>query len=234
MFKREHHLRIASVLQSLDSKLLYKNFSYFGGGTAIVLSRNEYRESADIDLMCSELSGYRTLRENITAKGVNFLARPGAELHHSRDIRTDQYGIRTFLEVGGVQIKFEIVFEGRISFDQPSKKDRISGIATLNDIDLAASKLLAHSDRGRDRTTFCRDLIDLAMLDLDEKVFKAALNKSKEAYGGSVEIDLNFGIEQLQKNPNRLDECMDALKIEGISKALLWQKIRKVEDKLKT
>lgn len=229
MFKREHHLRIASVLQNLNPNLLDKYFCYFGGGTAIVLSKNEYRESVDIDFMCSELSGYRNLRENITAKGINFLARSGAELHHSRDIRTDQYGIRTFIEVGEIQIKFEIIFEARLSFDKPSNDNRISGVSTLSKLDLGACKLLAHSDRGKDRSTFCRDLIDLAMLDLDKKTFKMALNKSKEAYGDSVEIDLTYGIEQFQQNPNRLDECMDALQIETISKALLWKKLRSLE-----
>ena len=62
MFKRDHHKRIAAVLQSLNSEILTQNQCWFGGETAIVLARNEYRESADIDFLVSDLSGYQKLR----------------------------------------------------------------------------------------------------------------------------------------------------------------------------
>ena len=39
MFEREHHVRLASVLQALDGELLQSNGCLFGGGTAIVLAR---------------------------------------------------------------------------------------------------------------------------------------------------------------------------------------------------
>ena len=41
LFKRDHHKRIAAVLQSLNSELLTESQCWFGGGTAIVLARND-------------------------------------------------------------------------------------------------------------------------------------------------------------------------------------------------
>lgn len=38
---------------------------YFGGGTAIVLQLDEYRESLDVDLMCASQDGYRALRDTV-------------------------------------------------------------------------------------------------------------------------------------------------------------------------
>ena len=107
MFKRDHHIRIATILQSLNTDLLKMNQCYFGGGTAIALSHGEYRESVDLDFLISDRSGYQNLRGLLTgSKGINSLARAGMQLATNREIRADQYGIRTMLLVAGVEIKF--------------------------------------------------------------------------------------------------------------------------------
>jgi hypothetical protein len=66
MFKRPHHQRIATVLQSLNSQLLLENHCYFGGGTAITLCYGEFRESVDMDFLVSDLGCYRNLRQLFT------------------------------------------------------------------------------------------------------------------------------------------------------------------------
>lgn len=45
MYKRAHHQHVFKLLQALDGALLEQTECYFGGGTAIVLSLDEYRES---------------------------------------------------------------------------------------------------------------------------------------------------------------------------------------------
>lgn len=62
MFKRPHHQNIVRFLEKLDADLLEQAGCYFGGGTAIVLSANEYRESVDIDFLCASADGYRQIR----------------------------------------------------------------------------------------------------------------------------------------------------------------------------
>lgn len=229
MFKREHHNRIAIILQSLDAKLLQKNSCLFGGGTAIVLSKDEYRESVDVDFLVSNRQGYLNIRSLLTEKGINAITRPGMPLSVAREVRADQYGIRTMLVVGGTEIKFEIVLEARISLAATNETEKICGIATLTPLDMAVTKLLANSDRWADDAVHSRDLIDLAMIGLDKKMLASAIEKAETAYGESVQRDLSKAVEVLNQRKGRLEECMDALMIDKIPKAQLWQRIRNLK-----
>ena len=191
MFERPHHRRIAAVLEALDADLLAANACLFGGGTAMALRYGEYRESVDIDFLVSKVEGYRHLRQRLTgADGLRAVTRAGHVLNQTREVRADQYGIRTMLQVEGADIKFEIVLEGRIELEAPSPDDRQCGVATLTPLDMATSKLLANSDRWRDDAVMCRDLIDLAMMAPSKALLKRAMAKAQGAYGDSVAADL--------------------------------------------
>jgi hypothetical protein len=232
LFKRDHHVRIATILQALNSELLRDHQCYFGGGTAIVLSRDEYRESVDIDFLISNPLGYRQLRESLTSQnGFASIVRPDSNVTLAREIRADQYGLRTMLQVGNVEIKFEIVLEGRIQLDAPSKADRICGVTTLSAIDMAASKILANSDRWADDSVFSRDLIDLAMLNLPSHKFKKAMAKATQAYGASAQRDLDKAINKLKERQGRLGACLRALKFDTIPEAVVWNQIRSLRSK---
>lgn len=222
-------MRIATVLQALNGETLRQHGCLFGGGTAIVLSHGEYRESLDVDFLISDKVGFRELRLALTSKEqMSSITRNGSKLTLARDIRADQYGIRTMLSVGGVEIKFEIVFESRISLDSPGPKNSICGVATLTPLDMGASKLLANSDRWADSSVFSRDLIDLAMLDLSSRLLNKAIEKAEAAYGAAVKRDLVKAIDNLKDKPGRLSECMTALRMDSIAEAVLWSKIRKL------
>lgn len=229
MFRREHHIHIATILQSLNSQLLDRYHCLFGGGTAIVLAREEYRESVDIDFLISNREGYLQLRNLMKEKGIAAVTRPDFSIKTVRDIRIDQYGIRTMLKVGDTEIKFEIVFESRLDLKPPVATDKICGVSILTDLDMGATKLLANSDRWSDDSVFSRDLIDLAMVGLDKGSLKMAIKKAELAYGASVQRDLTKAIATLAQRKGRLDECMDALKIDSLPKASLWKYIRDLE-----
>jgi Nucleotidyl transferase AbiEii toxin, Type IV TA system len=124
-----------------------------------------------------------------------------------REIRADHYGIRTMLKVDDAEIKLEIVLEGRVTFDEPAADDRICGVATLTPLDMATSKLLAHSDRWRDDAMLSRDLIDLAMMAPPKKLLKQA-------------------IADLRQRPQRLDHCMQRMRMTTIPTAVLWARIK--------
>jgi hypothetical protein len=230
LFEREHHRRIASVLESFDAGLLAAHHCLFGGGTAIVLRNGEYRESQDLDFLVSSLEGYRALRQRLTGKkGIQALARPGATLEALREVRADQYGLRTMLRVEDLEIKFEIVFEGRITLEPPGNDDQLCGVATLTLLDMATSKLLANSDRWADDAVQSRDLIDLAMLNPPRKLLAEAIAKAKAAYGDSIDRDLGAAIDRVRRRPARLDDCMQALQMTTVPKALLWQRIKTLD-----
>jgi hypothetical protein len=227
LFERPHHRRIASVLEALDAELLAANACLFGGGTAMALRYGEYRESVDIDFLVSKVEGYRQLRQRLTGpSGMRALTRPGHALTQAREVRADQYGIRTLLRVDGVDIKFEIVLEGRIELEPPGADDRLCGVATLTPLDMVTSKLLANSDRWRDDTVMSRDLIDLAMMAPTKALLQQAMAKAEGAYGGSVATDLASAVENLRARPHRLDQCMQAMAMTSVSKAALWARIK--------
>ena len=227
MFDRPHHRRIATVLEALDAETLAASACLFGGGTAMALRYGEYRESVDIDFLVSRIDGYRQMRQRLTGtEGLRAITRAGHALTQMREMRADQYGIRTLLQVDGVAIKFEIVLEGRIELEAPDADDRLCGLATLTPLDMAASKLLANSDRWADDAVLSRDLIDLAMMAPAKKLMHKAMAKAKAAYGDSVAADLAKAIEDLRARPHRLDQCMQAMAMTTLSKAALWARIR--------
>ncbi len=227
MFDRPHHVRIAGVLDALDAEMLASAKCYFAGGTAIALRFGEYRESVDIDFLVSDRTGYGTLRERVRQpEGFNALTRRPVTV--LRPAVTDQYGIRTLLEIDGEPIKFEIILEGRITLESPLPGDAVCGVATLTGLDLVTSKLLANSDRWADRSVYSRDIIDLAMLEPGRDLMVRAVAKAETAYRSSVVGDLNRAIAYLRDNPHRLDECMRELRMADPPKAVLWDRIKRL------
>jgi len=182
MFNRPHHQNIVRFLEKLDAELLEQAGCFFGGGTAIVLATNEYRESVDVDFLCASEDGYRQIRELVSDNDLNKLAREPIQL--IRDVRKDRDKIYTVINAGAGErpIKFELVREARI----PLTGQRIPGlpVATLSNVDLYAEKILANADRWRDASVMYRDAIDLAMMiDYWGPIPQASLDKTAVAYG---------------------------------------------------
>lgn len=204
MFKRDHHNRIQTLLSALNTDFLTKNQCFFGGGTAIVLALGEYRESVDIDFLCGSQDGYRELRNTIDNGSLGeIFARP-VEL--ARDVRADRYGIRTFLRVDDVPVKFEIVSEGRIQIE--GSMNPATGVPTLARADMYAEKLLANADRYRDKAVASRDIIDLAMMVGHwGAVPEAAWEKVRKAYGPSADKAYQGAIEMISDR-SYLSQCL--------------------------
>lgn len=227
MFERPHHRRIARVLSALDGDLLRAENCLFGGGTAMALRFGEYRESVDMDFLVSNRDSYRRLRQLLTGNpGFAGLLRPtGEQFRLGREIRADQYGIRTALLVDEAPIKFEIVLEGRIELETASGKDAICGISTLTPLDMATGKLLANADRWSDDGVFSRDVIDLAMMNPSLPLLRKAVLKAQGAYGEAITRDLERAVERLQHRPDWLERCMQVMAM-NLPKAALWNKVR--------
>jgi hypothetical protein len=203
---------------------------FFGGGTAIALRYGEFRESVDIDFLISDIGLYGKVRNDIRDHhDLSPLLLPGKTLELIRELRTDQYGIRTVIGIGEAKIKLEIISEGRISFDLPEPKEFIDGIPSLTRLDSIASKLLVNSDRYADDSVYSRDLIDLAMIKPTKKELHLAMEKAKKAYGDSIQRDLVRSIDYLFRREKRLDKCTDYLKID-LPVSVIYQKIQKLKE----
>jgi Nucleotidyl transferase AbiEii toxin, Type IV TA system len=194
------------VLESLNVERLLKHHCLFGGGTAIVLTHGEYRESVDVDFIVSSVEGYRELRGLVNAEGITALmARP---LPLRREVKIDQYGIRCALEIDGTPIKFEIVYEGRVPLSDPLPEQRVNGVWTLALEDQVATKLMANSDRWADKSVWSRDIIDLAMLTNGQPADSAGVAKAVRAYGDSVLADIDKARARLLQEDNYMATCM--------------------------
>ena len=228
MFIRRHHQRIAQVLLTLDGAALLQHQCLFGGGTAIALRYGEYRESVDMNFLVADISSYRQLRLLTTGPdGIAALFKyPSSLITQTQEVRADQYGIRTMLQVDGQQVKFEIILEGRMRLQPGSAEASICGVATLSPLDTVASKLLANSDRWVDSGVFNRDLIDLAMIQPSRDLLCQAIAKAEQAYGQAIVRDLGKAIDKCRQ-PGWLDRCMRAMEID-VPKAVLWKNIRQL------
>ena len=226
-FERPHHQRIGQVLRALNAPLLRENHCLFGGGTAIALRYGEYRESVDIDFLMSDLVSYRNLRQLLTGPAgiAGIVSAHAAPLEQVKEVRADQYGIRTLLRVADQPIKFEIVLEGRIQLAAPTMTDEVCGVATLSPLDMATSKLLANSDRWSDDGVFNRDVIDLAMMKPSLALLRQALLKAYGAYGDAIRQDLDKALLRLQTRRGWLERCMQVMAMVD-AKAVVWQRLR--------
>lgn len=210
-FRRQHHQAIATALRTMNADFLAKARCFFGGGTQLAMALGEYRESRDIDFLCSNRRGVRALRETVTNRSLGALLR--GELELARDVRMDRDGIRTFLEVDGIRLKLEIVFEGRIDVD--GALDHGLGVPVLRPEHAIAEKLLANADRGTDESTLARDLIDLAFAaaSYGQPVFEAGLALAEEAYGMAVHRYLEGSLNAFRDRA-RAARCIKSLAVD--------------------
>jgi hypothetical protein len=211
MFRRPHHRKVVHVLQAMNADLLRHAKCCFGGGTAIALMLNEYRESVDIDFLCADQDGYRMLRESVFNRGLDELFAMKVDV--LRDVRADRDGIRAVLVVEGTPIKFEIVREARIGLECTDVPE--IPVPCLARVDLFAEKLLANADRFGDRSAMSRDVIDLMMMELTwGPIPDRAWEKACSAYGDSVREALGKAHALLRSDPRYFDACLSKLGID--------------------
>lgn len=211
-FRRASHRQVAATLLRFDRRFLESTRCYFGGGTRIVLELGEYRESRDVDFLCADRDGYRRLRETVSETSLGSIAPRGVPL--ARDVRSDQYGIRTWLGDGPLKLKFEILREARI--DLAGMKVPRVPVACLDHAHAFAEKLLANADRGLDASTLCRDVVDLAFMAQawrgDEVLH--GLDLAREAYGADVDRKLTRVVSGLRSDRAWRARCIEGLGIE--------------------
>lgn len=209
-FKLERHNQILRILNSLNYQIFQDNNAYFGGGTLIALLYKEYRQSNDIDFICSVgLSGYKNLRSLIFDQGYKSLF---SDLNHISIGRstTDQYGIRMLIQIEDIFIKTEIIAEARFELESP-RYFQWTNIPCLSHNDAITSKLLANSDRYPDNSVLSRDLIDLAILRYNSTFSLLAINKAEQAY--EVIRPLKIAIQRFQDRSEYREKCFEQLKI---------------------
>ena len=212
--KRPGHRGVLEILRRLDAQVLLGASCYFGSGTQIVLANGEYRESRDVDFICSSRDGFRILREAVHEGSLGRIFR--REMALARGVRADRDGIRAFIAGGpsAPPTKFEILFEARI--DATGVIDRELGVPVLDPASATAEKLLANVDRGLDETFRSRDLVDLSFLAKanGSETLRAGLAKAKAAYGATVLEYLEKSVRRLGEDRGYFRKCVNDLLID--------------------
>lgn len=216
-YRRPRHRKVARILKALDAKILASTNCCFGGGTRLTLELDEYRESEDIDFICSDLSGYRALRSAVESRSLgSLLPKPPNGVSLLRDVRTDQYGIRTVIGVDDEPVKFEIILEARIQVAAATVKN--IQVPVLDRVSCFAEKWLANADRWNDTAVLSRDVIDLAFMlrawDIDEALAGAEL--ATKAYGNAVHRAALAASTKLIEDAKYRKHCIENLGVSDV------------------
>lgn len=223
MFERPHHKLIGEILRGMNKAVLEESSCVFGGGTAIALQLNEYRESRDIDFLVSDMTGYKRLREALHSGGLQAII--GSKIEIIRGPRADRDAIRAVLGANnGEAVKFEIVVEGRIKLDPGEKVPGIPVICASR-TDLFAEKLLANTDRYLDKAYSSRDIIDVIMMERHWGAVPAeSWRKVEGVYGQTAKLTYMSALRMLATDRAHAQQCAKDLnippqEIEEISRA---------------
>jgi hypothetical protein len=222
MFRRSQHRSVLALLAAFQAETLACSRFLFGGGTRIVLELNEFRESYDVDFLCSDAEGYAELRFAASSRGYAGLFVPSglSQLVFPREMKIDQYGIRFPVELGGDLLKVELIREARIDLD-PGVRPEWSPVECLSLSDCYAEKLLANSDRWADRQVLSRDLIDLSVLRMRlGAIPETAWHKAEVAYKSAVWTDLRKALETFLGDPQHQERCFQGLRIDDPARVL--------------
>jgi hypothetical protein len=68
--RRPFHKTIVEIFAAMDPDFLLAAECYFGGGTQVAMMLGEFRESRDVDFLCSSRAGFRRLREVVSEPGL--------------------------------------------------------------------------------------------------------------------------------------------------------------------
>lgn len=228
MFKRKTHQHIAELLKDFNAEKLRQSKCFFGGGTAIVLCLGEYRESIDIDFICSSVQGFRLLRNTVNSASLGDLLRQDLKL--AREVRMERDKISTFIEASALKIKVEFILEGNV--DISGQMNPQLGVPVLAREDMYATKLMANADRGLDRATMSRDIIDLAMMIQKwGSIPRYSLDKAETAYGESIIRGFGKSLELIQEAAY-LDSCLKKMQMDVALSDMIRQTLEQEHESL--
>jgi hypothetical protein len=228
---RPRHKMVMEALRTLDVAALTKAECYFGGGTRIALVLGEYRESADVDFLCASRSGYRMLRSAVTQLSLGLIATRRVKL--AREVVSDRYGIRTFLDVNGEKLKFEVVLEGRIPLS--GGMDGRLPVPTLDPTSCFAEKFLANADRWTDASVLGRDVVDLAYMAVHwgDEPLRAGFERAVGAYGKVVSSAARRAATQMIEQAAWRKRCVSGLEVRDTRTLLAGLKLLAARAKMR-
>lgn len=209
------------ILPYLDATILIDSGAYIAGGGRLLHDLSEYRQTKDIDLAMSSKNDYGKLRTLIREQGPEAIfQKPLLPIIRFSEVSGDRDAVRFLVFVDNEPLKVEIIHEGRVEFSPPSL-DASTQLPMLTKEDCFTAKLLSNSDRGFDKGTFSRDLIDLCVMRAKwGEIPQASMDKAISAYTPSVIKDFKKTLESVFSDSNYRQKCYKNLGIKN--KALIF------------
>lgn len=169
----------------------------------------EYRQLNNVNFLCASAEGYRLLRN--TVQDTHLGALLTRSLPIVREVRTSAYVVSTFLDVQGAPTKVDFAWEIRVAIS--GTFDAAFGVPVLSRVDMYAEKLLANADRGSDRSTRSRDIIELAMMIGNwGPIPRISWEKVQQAYGDYAVRAFNDACD-LIRDRQHLSDCLRSMRM---------------------
>lgn len=185
--RHPQHVVLKNLLDSLDPRYFSGNGALFSGGASITFMTGEYRLVDNVDFVCPDKNGFRTMYNDLLSSGMKNFAREGrnvlfANVKHPVVVWRG-LGCRVFLDSKrfgapcSYPVRMEILSENRIEFDKPMRN--VFGFHVPSTEDLIALKLLSNVERTGDDSWKHRDVFDILRL-LDSFGIRSIPEKSFE------------------------------------------------------
>jgi len=173
-FKIGRHNQIWVLFETaLNRPFLEAHQMLFAGGTLASMRYGEYRESLDLDFLCSDKRAFNDFRANFREAG---------DLKYARDSRITKDRVQSWIDIGeDTPLKADFFYEERMT----PTPDRFNGVLCLDPASMMGCKLMACSDRGVETGSEGKDATDIIAIDLyaPPKTFEEGWKKAKDAYG---------------------------------------------------
>ena len=209
---RQCHVNALRVLEMADPEFMERTNCFFAGGTRLALELGEHRSSTGVDFMCFEADGWRAIRSSgVTSMSLGAIFKTTPKL--LREVRAGRDAIRTFVEINGMPVKLEIIREGNIPITG-ARLPRVP-VQVTSRASTTTQKILAATDRGADRASASKDLIDLAFIAASWP--RAELEKGLELAGRAYSPEaVRTGVRnalQLVCDRAYWSGCLDSLEV---------------------
>lgn len=159
--KHDRHIMIYDILKNINVELLNEYSIYLTGGIAINLLCNKFRDTKDINLLCSNNIQFTRFRNMVQEGGITELFLNSCILLRDES-RIDQHTVRNAIVYNDEIIKFEIAYDPRIKITD--KCQYMMDIPALTTRDLITTKLYASFDRTCSRDNLSKDILDLCVM----------------------------------------------------------------------
>lgn len=209
MLSTGHHRSLRALIACLDASYLTANDCFVSGAAPIVLSLGEYRPVDGLELTCFGLNGYKNIREAVSETSLGTVFQ--APMALARTVRTDRFGIHTFVLDELKPIRFDIFKEHRFHQDPG---ERMGAFPVLSKNDLFVERLLANADRPLRARKISPAMVDLAMMVASwGSIPDAAWDKARRAYGSSV-TEAYMAQGRMLRDAEIRSQCVQDLSLE--------------------